>query len=80
MSVLGIDNTHNDNNNKNNGNNNNRLSFMIDNNNNDNYNDNDGVWDKVNVFDIHDGNTIKINKLLNYHIIHYRNDSAKKIW
>ena len=48
---------------------------MIDNNDNDKNNNNNNIQNKFNVFDIHDGNTIKMNKLLNYHIIHLRNES-----
>ena len=52
---------------------------MIDNSNDGDYNNHKSIQNKFNVFDIHDGHTIKLNKLLNYYIVYLRNDSAKMI-
>ena len=56
-----------------------KLKLMIDNSNDGDYNNHKSIQNKFNVFDIHDGHTIKLNKLLNYYIVYLRNDSAKMI-
>ena len=53
---------------------------MINHKNDGDYNNHNSIQHKFNVFDVPDGNTIKLNKLLKCYIVCLRNDCTKTIW